>query len=571
MIYFSQNYILLFVLIIFVSTISLFYFYIFSKNREKYINFWGLSWVMYAIGLISNIFLVSQPFFVPIIGLKQVCDLLNSLFLLMGTYHFIGKKFPSYWIQFTIVNIIWITLAVYYELSFVTVTLLSSAFFNIIAIVTGVMLFRYWKVSYLGRIIVISIFFIWGIHKASYPYLYPQFLNKSLEYTTEIILANLLNFCIMLIYLQKIRQELVDRDKLFRVLAENAQDMIYIYKLKPYPHFEYVSPSCEKIMGYKPEEFYQNPNLFFEIIHSDDKEFLNELFDPLSTFAEPLTLRWRHKSNDYIWTEQKTTFIIENEVVPTRIEGIIRDITERKKIEQSLKMAEKSRRTLLSNISHELRTPITSIVGYTSTIKKGRCKDDTFEKYIDLIYNKSIFLQRLVQDLFQLTQYESGKTSFNFSQICIKEFITDIIEKYRYDVLQNNRNFDISFDKTKAFLDATIIVDIERIDQVCSNIIFNAIKFSPPQGLIQIRLNRSADNYLVISIWDTGPGIPKVDKEKIFNRFYRSKFNKENYEGSGLGLAISKEIVEYHKGSIWVESDIGKGSNFSFSIPIYTS
>lgn len=525
---------------------------------------------MYALGLISNIFLVSEPFHIPIIGFKQMCDLLNSLFLLMGTYYFIGKKFPSYWIQFTIVNIIWIALAVYYELSFVTVTLLSSAFFNIIAIVTGVMLFRFWKVNFLGKFIVISIFFIWGIHKGSYPYLYTQFLNESLEYTTEIILANLLNFCIMLIYLQKIRQELVDREKLYRVLAENAQDMIYIYKLMPYPYFEYVSPSCEKIMGYKPEEFYQNPNLFFEIIHPDDKEFLNELFDPLSTFAEPLTLRWGHKSNNYVWTEQKTTFILEKEVGLTRIEGIIRDITERKKIEQSLELAEKSRRTMLTNISHELRTPITSIVGYTSAIKEGRYKEDQIEKYIDLIYKKSIFLQRLVQDLFQLTQYESGKISFNFSQISINEFVIDIIEKYRYDVLQNNRRFDVSFDKRDEFLDATIIVDIERIDQVCSNLIFNAIKFSPQQGLIKVELSRSADS-LIILIKDTGPGIPETDKEKIFNRFFRSKFNKENYEGSGLGLAISKEIVEYHKGSIWVESEINKGSTFYFSIPIYIS
>ncbi len=570
MMYISQNYILLFVLIIFVSTISLFYFYIFSRNHEKYINFWGLSWIMYALGLVSTIFLVSQPLNIPIIGIKQVCDLLNSLFLLMGTYNFIGKKIPSYWIQFTIVNIIWIALAVYYELSFVTVTLLSAAFFNIIAIVTGVMLFRFWKVKFLGKFIAISIFFIWGIHKASYPYLYTQFLNKSLEYTTELILANLLNFCIMLIYLQKIRQELEDREKLFRVLAENAQDMIYIYKLKPYPHFVYVSPSCEKIMGYKPEEFYQNPNLFFEIIHPDDKEFLDELFDPLSTFAEPLTLRWQHKSNNYVWTEQKMTFLIEKEVGPTRIEGIIRDITERKEIEQSLKVAEKSRRTLLSNISHELRTPITSIVGYTSAIKEGRFKEDQIEKYIDLIYKKSIFLQRLVQDLFQLTQYESGKTSFNFSQISIDEFITDIIEKYRYDVLQSNRNFNVTVNMREEILDASIIVDIERIDQVCSNIIFNAIKFSPPQGLIEVGLERSEDD-LIISIKDTGPGIPQDDKEKIFDRFYSNKSHKENYEGSGLGLAISKEIVEYHKGSIWVESDISKGSVFYFSIPIYQS
>ncbi len=565
----SQNYYLLFILILFVFLISLFYFYIFTKNREKYINYWGLSWIMYAASLVFSIFLISNPSSIYLIGAKQVCDLFNSLFLLAGTYHFIGRKFPHYWIQFTIVNILWISLAVYYQLPFITITLLSAAFFNIIAVVTGIMLLRYWKMNNIGKIIIILIFFIWGIHKAYYPYLYPEFRNSQLGYISEIILANLLNFSIMLIYLQKIREELINSETLFRLMAENAQDMIYVFQLNPTMHFKYVSPSCEKIMGYKPEDFYNNPNLFFEIIHPDDRSFLEALIDPYSSFSEPLTLRWRHKSEYYVWTEQKSTFFVDEETRITRVEGIIRDITDRKKVEENLKNTEKSRQTLLTNISHELRTPITSIVGYIAAIKEGRFEENTKKNYIDLIYKKSLYLQRLVQDLFQLTQFESKQISFNFSQITISEFIKDILEKYGWDISQNNINYEINYEISEVFLQSFVIIDIERIDQVCSNIVFNAIKYTPTGGMITINLKHYDKDYLLVSISDTGPGILPKDTENIFDRFFRSKTH-QNYEGSGLGLAISKEIIEFHKGNIWVESEVGKGSTFFITIPFYT-
>ncbi len=565
----SQDYYLLFILILFVSLISLFYFYIFTENREKYINYWGLSWVMYAVSLIFSIFLISHPFSIYLIGAKQVCDLFNSLFLLAGTYHFIGKKFPYYWIQFTIVNVLWISLAVYYNLPFISITLLSSAFFNIIALVTGIMLLRFWKMNNIGKIIIILIFFVWGVHKAYYPYFYPDFRNSPLGYISEIILANLLNFSIMLIYLQKIREELMKSEKSFRLLAENAQDMIYVVQLNPSLHFKFVSPSCEKIIGYVPEDFYSNSNIFFEIIHPEDKPFLEALFDPFSSFSEPLTLRWKHKDDFYVWTEQKATFFVDSETHATRVEGIIRDITDRKKVEENLINTEKSRQTLLTNISHELRTPITSIVGYIAAIKEGRFKEETRKSYIDLIYKKSLHLQRLVQDLFQLTQFESKRISFNFSQITISEFIIDILEKYKWDITQNNINFKINFEKTEAFLQSFVIIDIERIDQVCSNIIFNAIKFSPLGGTITIALQRYDSDYFLVSISDTGTGLLPEDAENIFDRFFRSK-SHQHIEGSGLGLAISKEIIEFHKGTIWAESKLGQGSTFLFTIPFYT-
>ncbi len=567
----SQRYFLLFILILFVFVISLFYFYIFAKNRERYINFWAMSWIMYAFSLGFNAFLISQPASWLLVGGKQICDLISSLFLLAGAYSLLGRKFPVFWIQFSIVNILWIGMAVYYELSYLIITLLSSVFFSFIAIVTGVMLQQYWAKNIGAKLIVMTVFAVWGVYKAYYPYLYPALSNSSIGYAAEIILANMLNFCIMLIYLQKIRDELTKSEKLFRILAENAQDMIYVYQLSPNLRYEYVSPSCKNITGYLQEDFLHNPNMFTGIVHPEDLVFLEALFDPASSLSEPVTLRLKHRSGHYVWTEQKTTFIKDSENRMSRVEGILRDITDRKCIEESLINTEKSKQTLLTNISHELRTPITSIVGYIATLRENPAMAHNRERYMELIYKKALHLQRLIQDLFQLTQLESGQISFNFSQITVREFIEEILKKYQIDVVQKNRKLEIVSDETDSFLDSYLIMDMERIDQVCSNIIFNALKYTAELGRIVIgaHLVQEAQAYLEVSISDTGPGISEADIHKVFDRFYRSATNDVKLEGSGLGLAISKEIIEFHGGKVAARSTLGEGSTFIFTVPIY--
>lgn len=578
----SQRYSLLLILILFVSILALVYFAVFRNSREKYINYWGLSWILYGLSLVFNIVLISQPVTLLLVAGKQFCDLLNSLLLLAGTYSFVGKKFPSYWIQFTAVNIIWIGLAVYYQLSFLMITLLASIFFSIVAVVNGIMLQTSLGPNPFGRLIVISVFFVWGSYKAYYPYLYPQFQNSSVGYSVELILANLLNLAIMIIYLRKIREELTQSETLFRVFAENAKDMIFVYRIMPTLGYLYVSPACKEILGYDQEFFYQNNMMLASITHPDDRVFLDALFDPTAPINEPITLRLRHKKGHYVWTEQQTSFQSDEERKSIQVEGILRDITDRKRVEEELMLTEASRQSLLADVSHELRTPITSIVGYLSVMKNKQQKEgleskETGERngeinHLEVIYKKALQLQRLVQDLFQLTQYDSGQSNFNFSQITIQELLEHTVEKYRIDVTDKNRFFCIQADRDPAFLESYLIVDEERIDQVFTNIIYNAMKYTPTEGTITVDLRydeESQKSQLLVSISDTGEGIDEKDLPRIFDRFYRSKIQSGNRDGSGLGLTISKGIIEQHKGRIWAESQAGKGSTFRFTIPIY--
>lgn len=555
--------------------ISLLYFYIFKKNNEKYISYWAFSWTMYTISLVFSILLLKYPGLKLFIASKQISDLFSSLFLLAGAYVFVDKKIPTYWIQFTLVNLIWIGLSVYYDLSFITITLLTSVFFSIIAVVTGIMLLKHWEMNVIEKTIIATIFFVWGFHKAYYQYLYPGFWNSPLGYMSEIVLANILNFCILIIYLQKIRKELDESEKKFRFLAENAQDLIYLFRFKPNLIFEYVSPSSSSILGYTPNEFYENPDFFEKLVHPDDTLLFNILKEPKTSLFEPIVLRFLHKDGHYIWIEQHTTVITDEAGNTIAIEGIIRNITDRKLVEQKMIQAEKSRQSLIANISHELRTPITSILGYITAFIDGTISEtDSKNNYLNLIYKKTLRLQHLVQDLFQLTQFESGRISFNFSQISIYELIDNIIGKYKWDVKHAGINFSLEAYHANKDLDDTVIIDIERIDQVLSNLIFNAIKHTPKGGTISISFEKelkSNNEIVIIKIQNTGLGISKKDLKHIFDRFYRGKnANNLGIDGSGLGLTISKEIIEFHKGEIWVESELEKGSTFFFTLPIYS-
>ncbi|HHY91058.1 MAG TPA: PAS domain S-box protein [Clostridiales bacterium] len=466
--------------------------------------------------------------------------------------------------------ILWITLAVYYDLSFITITLLASVFFSIISIVTGIMLLRNWKVSMLERIIIGAIFLIWGLHKTYYPYLYPEFRNSAIGYMSEIILANMLNFCILLIYLHKIRNQLFESESRFRLLADNAQDLIYRYRFSPTPEFEYVSPSALKITGYEPEKFYQNPNFFKELAHPEDKTLFDIFQNPTSNSPETIIARWLHKDGHYIWTEQHNTLILDDTQNPYAIEGIIRDITARKMAEENMQQARKSRQLLLSYISHELRTPITSILGYITALLDGTIsEEESKQKSLKLIYSKALMLQRLIQDLFQLTKLESKQFSFNFSQISVLELIQEICFKYEWDIKNAKLDYELNYDDFQKNPELEVIADIERIEQVFSNLIFNAIKHTPPGGKIKVCCKKDKE-HILFCIQDTGLGIPPKDLPHIFERFYKGqKINEHTPTGSGLGLTIAKEIIHAHKGEIWVESELSKGTKFYFTLPIY--
>lgn len=229
-----------------------------------------------------------------------------------------------------------------------------------------------------------------------------------------------------------------------------------------------------------------------------------------------------------------------------------------------LRRLERMREEFVANVSHELRTPIASIKGYTETLLEGALGDkDNARDFLKIIDTDADRLASLIEDILSLSKIESGTLRMEFRPLALKPVVERVAQNFRKQISEKKIAFknDISPDLPR------VLADEDRIFQVFLNLIDNAVKYTPPGGEIAVSGKREGER-VVVSVRDTGIGIPAEDLPRVFERFYRvDKARSREQGGTGLGLSIVKHIVQAHKGSVAVESAPEKGSTFSFSLP----
>ncbi|MDD3375352.1 MAG: ATP-binding protein [Candidatus Omnitrophica bacterium] len=236
---------------------------------------------------------------------------------------------------------------------------------------------------------------------------------------------------------------------------------------------------------------------------------------------------------------------------------VFHDITE-------LRRLENIRKDFVANVSHELRTPITNIKGFSETLLDGAIEDkENAKDFLKTINADANRLAQLVDDLLDLSRIESGKTNLNIVSCNIEDIVDRVIVSLRKQIREGKivikKNIPNNLSKIKA--------DEKSIMQVFLNLIDNAIKYNNDEGLITISVAERND-FVEVSIKDNGIGIPEEDLPRIFERFYRvDKARSRELGGTGLGLSIAKHLVQSHKGQISVQSELGKGTMFSFTLP----
>lgn len=231
-------------------------------------------------------------------------------------------------------------------------------------------------------------------------------------------------------------------------------------------------------------------------------------------------------------------------------------------------LAEKQNKELVSNISHDLKTPITAIKGYVEGIMDGVADTpEKMDKYIRTIYNKAMDMDRLINELTVYSGIDSNRIPYHFHKINISEYFRDCIEEVGLDLESKNIALDYS---NLASPDTLIIADPEQLKRVINNIIGNSIKYlDKPKGQIDIRILDELDS-IRVEIEDNGKGISAKDLPKIFERFYRTDASRNSAQGgSGIGLSIVKKIIEDHGGYIWATSKEGEGTCMHFVIRKY--
>jgi two-component system phosphate regulon sensor histidine kinase PhoR len=237
-----------------------------------------------------------------------------------------------------------------------------------------------------------------------------------------------------------------------------------------------------------------------------------------------------------------------------------------------LEKLERVRKDFIINVSHELRTPLASIQGYTETLIDGAIDDPRHNvKFLNIIRANSERLGRLISDLLTLSRIELGITKFQFASYRIEDLLRDcqesllpIAAKKQIDIVLEPPPSDSQGHPMEVFCDS------EAIHQVVSNLLDNAIKYTPQGGRIRLFCSSEKNGFVEISVADTGPGIPKEELTRLFERFYRvDKARSRELGGTGLGLAIVKHVAKAHGGEVGVESLVGQGSRFWFTLPTH--
>jgi PAS domain S-box-containing protein len=365
------------------------------------------------------------------------------------------------------------------------------------------------------------------------------------------------------------------REEQHRLLVENMGDMISRHL--PDSTITYVSPSCRNLLGYEPEELLNKHA--FEFVHLDDVQATEKhIIDAIERHSERYfsQYRLRRKDGSYVWMETLGRLIYGTDGNLCEIQCNVRDITNRKKTEEDLRVAKEraeymneTKTEFLMNISHDIRTPMNVINGFNELLMKTQLSEAQ-EKYCDMIKRKGTDLIRLIEDIIDIAAVEKGKVRMHQSPFIIHELAEEISETVELQIDGEDIKFAV---EVAEGVPAKLLGDSMRLKQILENLCGNAVKYTK-QGKIILTISTGDGIFedqtraIRFEVSDTGMGISADDMVHIFepySRFYKSEERKMQ-EGVGMGLHIVRTLVSKMGGQINVQSKEGEGSTFSFEL-----
>ncbi|MDD5095407.1 MAG: PAS domain S-box protein [Dehalococcoidia bacterium] len=361
-----------------------------------------------------------------------------------------------------------------------------------------------------------------------------------------------------------------ESEEKYRTVVNNNPDTVWIGEQGK--GIAFISPSAQAIHGYTPEELLLNgARIWLESIHPDDRQKAKNALEALEEKGVFFAIEHRFKKKDgqWVWLYARAVNAFEKDG-KRFFYGLTSDITDRKRAEEetarvkAMEEADRLKTALLASVSHELRTPLTAIKGLASTLVQADVEwpPETQKEFLEVINKESDILVHLVNDLLDMSQLETRTLRLEKTKCRISSIINQLADKLKGITREHQLEIDVALDLPPIYADEV------RIGQVIINLVQNAASYSEKGTRIRLEGQR-ANRDIMVSVTDQGIGIPSQYLGKVFERFYRLESGVARRRGgSGLGLAISKEIINFHEGAIMAESEEGKGSRFSFTLPI---
>ncbi len=367
----------------------------------------------------------------------------------------------------------------------------------------------------------------------------------------------------------------------YRSITENINEFIWVAeKVSNVLKVVLYTDSVFKITGFRPNDFLLDEKLWYKIIHPNDVytviSSLKKFYKNTIKFADEFEYRIITHNGDICWIKNKISLIRDSNGQITKLFGLVSDITAAKKSEEELKNYAESLKTLndtkdrfLSIISHDLRTPFSSILGFTEILLNNRSlPQDKLYQYISFIHDSSTNMLNLVNSLLDWTRIQTGRVNFNPERINAKNLVNKSVQTSTGIALQKGIEIYVNIDN-----DINIHADENLMFQVFNNLLSNAVKFCKKGDKIEIGAFKNInENQVEFYVSDTGMGIKEEDLDKLFK--IETKFTSpgtSGEKGSGLGLSLVNDIIKKHGGTISVESKFGEGTKFIFTCPISSS
>jgi PAS domain S-box-containing protein len=385
-----------------------------------------------------------------------------------------------------------------------------------------------------------------------------------------------------------IAERLIESEARYRRITEGLTDYLYSVRIDNGQAVESTqSAACEEVTGYSPEEFTANPYLWIEMVAPEDQEMVKVHVQRLLSGKDipPIEHRIIRKDGEVRWVRDTTIPLRDPSGDLVSYDGVIKDITERKRAEQELERysehletlveertsalviardaaesANRAKSMFLANMSHEIRTPMNAVLGFAQLLEHDPSLSPVAHDKVATIMKSGDHLLAIINDILEMSRIEAGRVEVRLEPVDLHSLLEDLAVMFRMRSEGKGLAFAL---EPAADLPRYIMADLSKLRQIMINLLGNAVKFTK-QGSITLRAFPAGSDRVAVEVHDSGIGITPEELAKLFRPFERTRSGEQAAGGTGLGLAISREYAHLIDGRITVSSDVGKGSCFRF-------
>ncbi|WP_425058778.1 ATP-binding protein [Sporomusa carbonis] len=528
------------------------YTYLYIQYRHSYLAKWMAAWILHEVRIVflEKSFIEQSSVFLTILYI--ILSFAYCLLMMAGTMELVGRRLSKIWIATGLLFLVITTAGMIIHLPAYIYGIPGVFYIGTTYIRTGFIV-RNINVGGMGRWLTTWAFILLGFHTFDMPVLAQIGWFIPWGYLIDGILRSVVAIGTVFIYFEKVKNELAQKEKYYRLLAENATDIIYRYKLTKPAGFEYISPAIKQVIGYEPGDI-KTIREIMRIIHPDDRDIFKKFLKNPVMCEDFAIFRVLNKSGEIVWAEPKYSIVSDPNGKPIAIEGSVRDITKRVLLEQDVSRLDRLNIVgqMAANLAHEVRNPLTTVRGYLQLFGNKR----EFQHYKEQF---CLLLDELDRTNHIITEYLSlsKNKSVEMKKCSLNEIVYSLHPLVQADATPSKIEIELKLgDIPNLYLDG------KEIKQLVLNLTRNAIEAMPAGGRLGIQTVVSGDE-IVLTVADQGTGIPQHVLDNLGKPFFTTKTN-----GTGLGMAICYRIAHRHNAKVDIDTGpAGTTINIRFRTP----